>query len=224
VSTYVYMRLLESAPRRYDLGIRLFSLGRVTAMYEAVAEAAVGGDRDRAPRILELGCGTGNLTRALLARGATVTAIDANPDMLAVAAEKLGNADGRLDLREMAAVEIADRFPSGRFDAVAGTLVFSEMSEAEQDYVLAAARRVLRPGGRLAVADELRPPGRLARWWRAALRWPLAVLTYVLTQTTTAAVRDLAGRVQAAGFGRVEERRLPGGAGLVVAERPAEPA
>ena len=100
MSTYVYMRILESAPRRYDAGIRLLSLGRARAIYEAVAEAAVGGAR--APRVLELGCGTGNLTCALLARGALVTAVDQNPDMLEVAREKLGQADGRLLLRELA--------------------------------------------------------------------------------------------------------------------------
>jgi ubiquinone/menaquinone biosynthesis C-methylase UbiE len=220
MSTYVYMRILESAPRRYDLGIRLLSLGRVDAMYDAVATAAVGGETN--PRVLELGCGTGNLTARLAARGATVTAIDQDPEMLAVAREKLGG-EPRVTLQEMAAVEIADRFPAGHFDAVAGTLVLSEMSEDEQAYVLAAARRVLRPGGRLAVADEVRPEGLWGRLAWAVTRWPAAALTYVLTQTSTRAVRDLAGRVRVAGFDVREDRRLGSmGPGLVVAVRPAE--
>ncbi|MFI5395028.1 MAG: corrinoid protein-associated methyltransferase CpaM [Candidatus Binatia bacterium] len=220
MSTYVYMRILESAPRRYDWGLRLLSLGRITAVYDAVAAAAVG--TDVAPRVLEIGCGTGNLTAALLARGATVTAIDQNPDMLAVAEEKLGTGDGRLTLREMAAVEIADRFPPAAFDAVAASLVLSEMSEEEQQYVLEAARRLLCPGGRLAVADEVQPPGLLARLRYACVRWPLAALTYVLTQTSTSAVRDLAPRVRAAGFRVVAERLPQGGMTLVIGEKPAE--
>jgi ubiquinone/menaquinone biosynthesis C-methylase UbiE len=218
MSTYVYMRILESAPRRYDLGIRLLSLGRATAMYEAVAEAAVSGER--AARVLELGCGTGNLTRALLTRGAVVTAIDQNPDMLAIAGEKLVGFAGRLAFHEIAAVEIGDRFPPGSFDAVAATLVLSEMSDAEQDFVLRAAWRVLRPGGRLVIADEVRPDGLLARVWHACIRIPMAVVTYALTQTTTWAVRDLAPRIRQAGFVVANERRLPGGACLVLAERP----
>jgi ubiquinone/menaquinone biosynthesis C-methylase UbiE len=220
MSTYVYMRILESAPHRYDLGIRLLSFGRVDAMYDAVAAAAVGDDPK--PRILELGCGTGNLTARLLARGATVTAIDREPEMLAVAREKLGGEPG-LTLQEMAAVEIADRFPAGGFDAVAGTLVLSEMSEDEQAYVLDAARRVLRPGGRLVVADEVPPEGFWGRLAYAATRWLAAAVTYVLTQTSTRAVRDLAGRVRAAGFAVCEDRRLGStGPGLIVAVRPAE--
>jgi ubiquinone/menaquinone biosynthesis C-methylase UbiE len=219
MSTYVYMRILESAPRRYDRGLWLLSLGRITALYEEVADAVVAGMR--APRVLEIGCGTGNLTRALLARGATVTAIDINPDMLAVAANKLGSPEGRLTLREMAAVEIADRFPRGDFDAVAATLVLSEMSEEEQAYVLAAARQLLRPAGRLVVADEVQPARCLARLMHACRRWPLALITYVLTQTTTAAVRNLPERVRAAGLRIVEQRRV-GGAGLIVATPRAE--
>ncbi|MBI4518898.1 MAG: hypothetical protein HY699_24145 [Deltaproteobacteria bacterium] len=60
MSTYVYMRLLESAPNRYDASIRLLPLGRVTSLYAAAADAAVAGLESL--RVLELGCGTGNLT------------------------------------------------------------------------------------------------------------------------------------------------------------------
>ena len=153
MSTYVYMKILESAPQRYDLGLRILSLGRVTHMYEIVAAAVV--DAATTPHVLEIGCGTGNLTRTLLARGARVTAIDLNPEMLDVAQEKLSNVAGQCELHEMAAVEIADRFPTEHFDAIATTLALSEMSAEEQTYVLSAAYRIVRPGGRFIVADEV---------------------------------------------------------------------
>lgn len=216
MSTYVYMRILESTPYRYDAGITLLSLGRIAALYETLADRVVHGCP--APHVLEIGCGTGNLTRALLARGASVTAIDMNPDMLAIASAKLGAADGRLELHEMTAVEIADRFPPARFDAVAASLVFSELSEDEQAYVLEAARHVLRAGGRLGLADEVRASTWRGRVAQALVRWPIAAVTYVLTQTSTAAVRDLAGQVRAAGF-RVCEEHHRHGRGIIVAER-----
>lgn len=217
MSTYVYMRILESAPQRYDWGMRILSLGRVSEMYEAVAAAVV--EDGTTPDVLEIGCGTGNLTRAMLTRGARVTAIDLNPEMLDVAQKKLGSFTDQVELSEMAAVEIADRFPPQHFDAVTSTLALSEMSEEEQTYVLSAAYHVVRPGGRLIVADEVRPTGLLARLGCACLRWPLAVVTYVLTQTSTAAVHNLAERVRQAGFRIIEEQRLPGGIGLIIAER-----
>ena len=220
MSTYVYMRLLESAPQRYDRGIRMLSLGGAGELYERVATAALekGGDL----RVLELGCGTGNLTLALARRGARVVAIDWNAEMMAVAREKLAGVEPRVELCEMAAVEIGDRFAPESFDAVASTLLFSEMSADEQTYVLKAALRLLVPGGRLVVGDEVRPRGAGQRLLHACARLPLAVLTYVLTQTTTHEVDDLAGMIRRAGFEVVAETRTDHGSlAVVVAEKPA---
>jgi len=222
MSTYVYMRVLESSPRRYDLGIRLLSLGGVDDMYAEVAAGAVPDPSGPPPLVLEIGCGTGNLTRALAQRGARVTAIDQSAEMLEVAHDKVADLGDRVELVEMAAVEIADRFAAEHFDAVASSLALSEMSEDERLYVLRAARRVLRTGGRMVVADEVRPKNRLARWVRAAARLPVAAITYLLTQTSTSAVDDLAELVRRAGFEVIEERHLArAGVGLVCAARPA---
>lgn len=218
MSTYVYMRILESAPHRYDLGIRLLSLGHIDALYRDVAEAAVAGAV--APKVLEIGCGTGNLTQALANRGALVTAIDWNPDMLEQARKKLASVGSQVEIREMAAVEIADRFPTRGFDAVASTLTFSEMSPEEQRYVLDKAAAVLREGGRLVIGDEVRPRRWWQRCWHTLVRWPLAVLTYIVTQTTTNAVVDLAELIGSAGFRVSAERRSAHGSlAMVVAEK-----
>ncbi len=218
MSTYVYMRLLESAPRRYDLGIRLLSLGHAARLYAATADAAVA--NLRSPHVLEIGCGTANLTECLIARGAVVTAIDCNPDMLEVARRKLAGAKPSVDFREMTAVEIADRFPAESFDAVASSLALSEMSEEEQRYVLEAARNVLRCNGRLVIADEVRPQRPLGRLRHACIRWPLAAVTWVLTQTSTSPVADPAGLVRSAGFHVLREERMAHDSmSVVVAEK-----
>jgi len=57
--------------------------------------------------------------------------------------------------------------------------------------------------------------GRLAGLAYSCLRWPLAIVTYVLTQTTTTAVHNLAERVREAGFRIIEQWRLPSGVCLV---------
>lgn len=220
MSTYVYMKILESSPRRYDTGIRLLSLGGVDAMYEEVAEAAVPVGRDTPTRVLEIGCGTGNLTRALARRGAHVTAVDQSAEMLEIAHEKAIAFEGQVEITEMAAVEIGDRFPPESFDAVASSLALSEMSADERLYVLRAARRALRPGGRLVVADEVRPKNPAARIARAVARFPVAALTYLLTQTSTSAIPDLAALVSEAGFTIDREDHVArAGVGLVVATR-----
>lgn len=70
------MRWLESAPERYDAGMRVITLGRVTAVHAAPAEAPTPSPD---ARILEIGCGTGAVTERLVVRGAQVTALDQAP-------------------------------------------------------------------------------------------------------------------------------------------------
>lgn len=206
MSTYVWMRILESAPYRYDLGIRLLSFGAVRELYERAAAATTGGME--APRILEIGCGTANLTIELARRGAKVWAIDQNPEMLAQAKEKLAAEAAQATLLEMAAVEISDRFSPASFDAVVASLVLSEMSESEQAYVLGASAKLLRPGGRLVIADEVRP----AKLWQRAtytlFRLPLAAFTYAVTQTATSPVKNLRAKVEEAGLRVAAQERL----------------
>lgn len=93
-------------------------------------------------RILDLGCGDGALTRALVAAGAEVTGVDASPDM--VAAARAAGIDARLadghDLRFAA-----------EFDAVFSNAALHWMTDPAS--VLAGVARALRPGGRF-VAEQ----------------------------------------------------------------------
>lgn len=210
MSTYVYMKLLEAAPERYDEGIRRLSGGRIGAVYEAIAQRASG-----APgrRVLDLGCGTGGLTLACAARGADVTGIDRDAGMLEVAARKNAarNGPGRIEWVQLGAMEIEDRFGEASIDAVVSCLLFSELLPEEQAYVLDTARSRLRPGGTIVVGDETRPATRGARLQRALRRLPAVLWTYLLTQTTTRPVLDLGAKLRTAGFERVTEEIQPGG-------------
>ena len=213
--SYVYMKVLESAPARYDRGMQLLTLGRVQQVYEAIAARVPAG-----AEVLDLGCGTGALAVQLARQGARVTAIDISAGMLEQAAERVqeeGLAE-RVALRQLGVAEL-EGLADGRFGVVASVLVFSELSSDEIDYALAEARRLLRPGGRLLVADEIVPESAVGRLLSSVLRLPFVVLAYVLAQTTTHRVRDLEGRVSAAGFRVVEVvGYLAGTLRLVVAE------
>jgi ubiquinone/menaquinone biosynthesis C-methylase UbiE len=192
----VLMKVLESAPSRYDRGIRLLTLGQAGRAYDRLAARIQPGWR-----VLDIGTGTGALALRAAARGAEVSAMDINPAMLALARWKadaagLGEA---ITWREMGVAEL-DTLPDASFDAICSCLCLSELTPDERRYGLAQARRLLRPGGLLLLADEVRPPGLLQRLLHTALRIPLTILTWLLTQTTTHAVPDLPGLVEAAGF------------------------
>lgn len=203
MSTYVLMRILESAPRRYDVGMRLLTFGIVERSYDRLA-AHVGASQ----RALDLGCGTGALALRMAGRGARVKAIDKSPEMLELAGLRARDSSvgERITWAEQGVAEL-DREADASYDVVASGLCFSELGDDELAYTLRHARRILVPGGLLLVADEVRPEGALARILGRLVRLPLAALAWLFTQQTTRAVPALAERIAAAGFELVETRR-----------------
>ncbi len=208
----VFMKWLETRPGDYDRGIFLLTLGRLRQVYAHLAANIRPG-----MRVLELGCGTGTLTAILVERGAQVDAVDASPTMLDEAKRRLARpiAEGRVRLHHLDATQVAERFPPGSFDAVVASLLFSELPPEEQRYVLDACRDLLAPHGRLWIADEVVPSGRLARVAYWLVRLPLVLLTWLLTRTTTRALDAFPRMLQQAGF-RVEAARSWLGGSLVL--------
>ncbi len=217
--SYVFMKILEMRPGSYDARMDRVSRGRVRAVKEAVAAEISPGSH-----VLEMGCGTGELAAMMIGRGATVDGFDLSPAMLAAAERRIQteNLGGRLSLRPMG-VDGMDRLPDMAYDAVVATLVLSELSDDERRFALKHAGRVLRPGGRLIVADEVVPRGRGRRMLQALLRWPLLALTYLVSQASTRPLKNLTEEVTTAGLKVDRETRSHGGAfALVIAHRPME--
>lgn len=217
--SYVYMKVLESAPERYDRGMRLLTLGRLERVHRDMAARLNPGDR-----VLDVGCGTGALAVLLARKGAHVTGIDISPPMMSIAARRIQEEglDSQVTLQELGAVDLDTAFPHASFDAVVSTLVFSELSDDEIEYALPEIRRILRPGGQLLVADEVSPASFLGWVATFLFRLPFAVLAFALTQNTTHRVAGLRGRIEQAGF-RVTgiKRYLAGTLQLFMAEKEA---
>ena len=114
---------------------------------EAAAATGTG-----AARLLELGTGTGETARRVLARhpGAALTGIDAGAEMLAVAREVLPGAD----LRES---RLQDPLPAGPFDLVFSVLAVHHLDGAGKADLFARVADVLEPGGRFVLGDVVVP-------------------------------------------------------------------
>ncbi len=112
-----------------------------------VAQVAVG----EPSAVLEIGCGTGSLTVRLAQAlpAASVTGLDPDPEALARARAK--DPLRRIDWRRgtAAALPLPDRCT----DRVVASLLLHHLTDAEKRDALAEARRVLRPAGRLHIAD-----------------------------------------------------------------------
>lgn len=217
MSSLALMRWLEGSPERYDVGMRVLTFGRVSALHTAVALAAVAKPGDR---VLEIGCGTGTVTALLQARGARVTAIDQSPEMLEQARARLpADADPPVEWLEQTASEI-DALPGEVYDAVVICLCLSDMSASERAFVLRESALRLAHGGRLVVADELRAPYGWRRIAQFLWRVPQAVLGWLLVGSLSRPIPDLTGELCAAGFQIIDEQAwLLGSLGLVEAER-----
>ncbi len=95
-------------------------------------------------RVLELGCAAGGLTTHLVRRGADVMAVDAEPQMIELARERLGTS---------AQFQVADLekpltvVPPGSIDVVVASLVLHYI--ADWTHLLRGLSRCLVPGGAL---------------------------------------------------------------------------
>ena len=99
-------------------------------------------------QVLEVGCGTGNISLALASRGARVIGLDVSGPMLAAVAQKAQQHG--LPLAWIRSGAAALPFPRNSFDGVISILALDFM--ADRPGVLREMVRVLRPGGFLLLA------------------------------------------------------------------------
>jgi len=102
-------------------------------------------------RVLDIGCGQGDLTLALLARGAVVTGLDLSEGMVGLARKRVARyGHGREATFVVAPVE-STGLPADTFDVAVGRWILHHV-----DLPSAAAElaRVLTPGGRLVVLEN----------------------------------------------------------------------
>jgi ubiquinone/menaquinone biosynthesis C-methylase UbiE len=131
---------------RYDRGAELNR--RWFAETEALADAL----RSFAPkgRVLELACGTGNWTRLLAESADHLTAVDASPEMLAIARERAGTSN--VEYKE------ADLFswcPDAEYDVVFFGFWLSHVPPDRFEPFWNTMRSCFVPGGRVFFADSL---------------------------------------------------------------------
>lgn len=109
-------------------------------------------------RVLEIGTGTGASSVSLAEQGAIVTGIDINGGDLKVARMRFDLYKLSATFIEMNAIKIEERFVGHSFDLVVFFASLEHMTLDERLKSLAAAWRVLKPGGILAIVET---PNRL---------------------------------------------------------------
>ena len=123
-------------------------------IYAELQEQLALSSGDGARRILELGTGTGETARRLLARhpDATLVGVDESDEMLSVARSRLP-----ADRVELVVSRLENELPDGRFDLVASALAVHHLAPAEKRRLFRRVRKALSPSGRFVLADVIVP-------------------------------------------------------------------
>lgn len=224
--------------RRWSRRARTWNDGVVTnsglsaAIDAVVAEARV----EEGMTVLDMGCGSGQLTLPVARRGARVVAVDVSGTMIDLLNENLRR-EGLVNVTSLVAALERLAVPSSSLDVVVSNYALHHLTDAEKSRLLAAVLVWLRPGGRLVVGDLMLGRGgdprdraiiaekivTLARrgpggWWRIVKNgWRFALRTSERPLSMDAWDR----LVREAGFTEVTTRPVVSEAALVSGVRPA---
>lgn len=220
----------DAAAHRYDVMVRL-NPGYHQHLSSAAEALVKKIDRPpgHEPRVVDLGCGSGASTQALVSRldaagwQATIVGIDASEGMLRVAASKDWGSSVTF-AHGLAEDLSASRGDWGLVEPVDGLLAaYLFRNVTERDKVLDAVHDLLVPGGVLAVQEYSVAGSRRAAVIWSLICWLVVIpLSWVTTKDTTLyrylwrsvrafdTVDRFVERMQQAGFVDVEVKSVPG--------------
>lgn len=203
--SYIFMKILESRPSRYDLGINILSGGHAGRIKKQIIQTHV----KPGMKTLDIGCGTGSLIIDAAKSGASATGVDISQGMLEVAQKRIDSyalAD-KITLYHAGVVELDRLFEENRFDLIVSTLVFSELYAEERALALSQIKKVLKPDGTLVIATEVQPEKFLKKIIHFLARLPLTIITYVVAQVGTKPVGLISSQIAESGFRIIGDQR-----------------
>ena len=148
-------RLIRWAPY-YDLAVNITTLGQARRLRRMTLDEALIKPGDN---VLDVGCGTGEVTllAKTRAKDGKVYGIDPAPEMIAVARNKAARKGLEIDFR----VGVIESLPftEASIDVVTSSLMMHHLPDDVKVRGVAEIYRVLKPDGRLLIADFMRPTG-----------------------------------------------------------------
>jgi ubiquinone/menaquinone biosynthesis C-methylase UbiE len=138
----------------YDVLANIVTLGQIGRFRKMTVDQAL---LQPGEALLDVGCGTGGVTipaRPHLGEHGSAAGIDPSPEMITIARRKAQRAGLEIDFR-VGAIESLP-FPDQTFDVVTASLMMHHLPKPLQVKGLAEVWRVLKPGGRILIADMIK--------------------------------------------------------------------
>jgi ubiquinone/menaquinone biosynthesis C-methylase UbiE len=184
--------LIRWAPY-YDFVTNLMTLGHARRLRRLTVDNALIKPGDN---VLDVGCGTGevSLLAKTRSKAGKVYGIDPAPEMIAVARKKA--ARKKLDIDFRVGVIESLPFPDSSIDVVTSSLMMHHLPEDLKVRGLAEIYRVLKPGGRLLIADFMRPTGSFLNH---------IFIAFTRHRGLKSGIEDIQKLLKAAGFGQIAQ-------------------
>jgi demethylmenaquinone methyltransferase/2-methoxy-6-polyprenyl-1,4-benzoquinol methylase len=174
--------MFTAVPPRYDLINSIVTLGMDKRWRRLAAQACL---EERPHRVLDLCCGTGDLSitiARLAAENIEITGLDYSPPMLEKARQKAQLAGVKVNFMEGDATRLP--FPDDYFDSVGISFAFRNLTYKNPlgPPHLAEVFRVLKPGGRYVIVESSQPRNGVIRaFFRFYLRIYVAPVGQLLS-------------------------------------------
>lgn len=184
--------LIRWAPY-YDFVTNLMTLGHARRLRRLTIDNALVRPGDN---VLDVGCGTGEVTLLAKTRAKEgwVYGIDPAPEMIEVARKKATRKNLEIDFR-VGVIESLP-FPDASIDVVTSSLMMHHLPDDLKVRGLAEVYRVLKPGGRLLIADFMNPTSSLVNH---------LFLAFTQHRALKSGIEDLRRLLTKAGFAQVTQ-------------------
>lgn len=159
------MKKLEQDPKTYDEKFTALTDGINLKVQDWIIEHIKNSEN-----ILEIGCGTGILSKKMALKGNNVLAIDKNINMINYALKNFPT-NLKVNLLYQTGSFLDFSFQNNSRDTIVSTFLLSELGPFQQQIFLRRMWKILKPGGKLIIAAEFVPKGifkvffKLKRWW-----------------------------------------------------------
>jgi len=159
--------MFTAVPPRYDLVNRIITLGLDKRWRRLASQTCL---EEKPRRILDVGCGTGDLTiniARLAGENIEITGLDYSPPMLEIAKIKAEKAGVGRKISFLSGDATSIPFADDYFDCACISFAFRNLTYKNPlgTPYLAEVKRVLKPGGRYVIVESSQPENRIIRFF-----------------------------------------------------------